>query len=159
MRRGRHDASLKRARGVSLLEMLLVLALIALASALAAMALTGGLDGMRMRSSAKEIAAQMRYTRALAISTGKPQRFAIDPAGHRWQAPNRKPGRIAESLGVRFTGAREAQARAGEGGILFFPDGASTGGRVQLQAKRAAWRIDVGWLTGQVKLSQVEAEP
>lgn len=159
MRPGRHDASLKRARGVSLLEMLLVLALIAIASTLAAMALTGGLDGMRMRSSAKEIAAQMRYTRALAISTGKPQRFAIDPAGHRWQAPNRKPGRIAESLGVRFTGAREAQARAGEGGILFFPDGASTGGRVQLQAKRAAWRIDVGWLTGQVKLSRVEAEP
>ena len=159
MRPGRHDASLKRARGVSLLEMLLVLALIAIASTLAAMALTGGLDGMRMRSSAKEIAAQMPYTRALAISTGKPQRFAIDPAGHRWQAPNRKPGRIAESLGVRFTGAREAQARAGEGGILFFPDGASPGGRVQLQAKRAAWRIDVGWLTGQVKLSQVEAEP
>ncbi|MBP3984461.1 GspH/FimT family pseudopilin [Pseudoxanthomonas helianthi] len=159
MRPGRDDASLKRARGVSLLEMLLVLALIAIASTLAAMALTGGLDGMRMRSSAKEIAAQMRYTRALAISTGKPQRFAIDPEGHRWQAPNRKPGRIADSLGVRFTGAREAQARAGEGGILFFPDGASTGGRVQLQAKRAAWRIDVGWLTGQVKLSQVEAEP
>ena len=159
MRPGRNDASLKRARGVSLLEMLLVLALIAIASTLAAMALTGGLDGMRMRSSAKEIAAQMRYTRALAISTGKPQRFAIDPEGHRWQAPNRKPGRIADSLGVRFTGAREAQARAGEGGILFFPDGASTGGRVQLQAKRAAWRIDVGWLTGQVKLSQVEAEP
>ena len=159
MRPGRDDASLKRARGVSLLEMLLVLALIAIASTLAAMALTGGLDGMRMRSSAKEIAAQMRYTRALAISTGKPQRFAIDPEGHRWQAPNRKPGRVADSLGVRFTGAREAQARAGEGGILFFPDGASTGGRVQLQAKRAAWRIDVGWLTGQVKLSQVEAEP
>lgn len=159
MRPGRDDASLKRARGVSLLEMLLVLALIAIASTLAAMALTGGLDGMRMRSSAKEIAAQMRYTRALAISTGKPQRFAIDPEGHFWQAPNRKPGRIADSLGVRFTGAREAQARAGEGGILFFPDGASTGGRVQLQAKRAAWRIDVGWLTGQVKLSQVEAEP
>lgn len=158
MRPGRHDASSKRARGVSLLEMLLVLALIAIAGTLAAMALTGGLDGMRMRSSAKEIAAQMRYTRALAISTGKPQRFAIDPAGHRWQAPNRKPGRIAESLGVRFTGAREAQVRAGEGGILFFPDGASTGGRVQLQAKRAAWRIDVGWLTGQVKLSQAEAE-
>ena len=32
-------------------------------------------------------------------------------------------------------------------------------GRVQLQAKRAAWRIDVGWLTGQVKLSRAEAEP
>lgn len=155
----RTDSPSVRASGFTLLEMLLVLALIAIAGALAALALTGGLDGMHLRSSAKEIAAQLRYTRALAISTGQPQRFTIDPENHRWQVPNRKPGRIAESLGVRFTGARQAQARAGEGGILFFPDGASTGGRVQLQAKRAAWRIDVGWLTGQVKLSRAEAEP
>jgi len=146
-------------RGVTLLEMLLVLALIALASTLAAVAMTGGLEGMRLRSSAKDVAAQLRYTRALAIATGKPQRFVIDPRKHTWQAPNRKPGRIAGSMEVRFTGAREVQPRAGEGGILFFPDGASTGGRVQLQARRSAWRIDVAWLTGRVDLSQVEAQP
>ena len=34
---------------------------------------------------------------------------------------------------------------------MFFPDGASTGGRVQLQAPRSAWRIDVAWITGEVK--------
>lgn len=149
----------KASRGVTLLEMLLVLALIALAGTLAAVSLTGGLEGLRMRSSAKDIAAQLRYTRALAIASGKPQRFVIDPQKHRWQAPNRKPGRIAASLGVRFTGAREVQPQAGEGGIVFFPDGASTGGRVQLQAGRAAWRIDVAWLTGRVDLSRAGAEP
>ena len=147
-----------RARGVSLLEMLLVVALIAIASGLAAMVLTGGLDGMRLRSSAKEIAAQLRYTRAQAIASGRPQRFAIDPAGHRWQAPNRRQGAIPPSLAVQFTGAREVQARAGEGGIVFFPDGASTGGRVKLQARQAAWRVDVAWLTGEVKLARAQAE-
>jgi general secretion pathway protein H len=146
------------AAGLSLLEMLLVLALIAAASTLAAMVLTGGLDGLRMRSSAKEIAAQLRYTRAQAIASGQPQRFVIDPQGHRWQAPNDKRGSIPASLAVEFTGAREAQARAGEGGILFFPDGASTGGRVQLQARQAAWRVDVAWLTGEVRLSRAPVE-
>ncbi|HET6783683.1 MAG TPA: prepilin-type N-terminal cleavage/methylation domain-containing protein, partial [Pseudoxanthomonas sp.] len=60
----------RRPRGVSLLEMLLVVALIAIAGMLAAMVLTGGLDGMRLRSSSKEIAAQLRYARAQAIATG-----------------------------------------------------------------------------------------
>lgn len=143
--------------GVSLLEMLLVVALIALVSTLAAMVFTGGLDGMRLRSSAKEIAAQLRYTRAQAIATGQPQRFVVEPREHRWQAPNDKGGRIPESLAVVFTGARQAQSRAGEGGILFFPDGGSTGGRVQLQARQAAWRVDVAWLTGEVKLSRATA--
>lgn len=146
--------SLRKARGVSLLEMLLVVALIAIAGMLAAMVLTGGLDGMRLRSSSKEIAAQLRYARAQAIATGQPQRFVIDPARHHWQGPNHRQGNIPPSLGVEFTGAREAQARAGEGGILFFPDGASTGGRVQLSAKKAAWRIDVAWLTGEVRLAR-----
>ena len=146
--------SLRKARGVSLLEMLLVVALIAIAGMLAAMVLTGGLDGMRLRSSSKEIAAQLRYARAQAIATGQPQRFVIDPARHHWQGSNQRQGNIPPSLGVEFTGAREAQARAGEGGILFFPDGASTGGRVQLSAKKAAWRIDVAWLTGEVRLTR-----
>jgi general secretion pathway protein H len=144
----------RKTRGVSLLEMLLVVALIAIAGMLAAMVLTGGLDGMRLRSSSKEIAAQLRYARAQAIATGQPQRFVIDPARHHWQGPNQRQGNIPPSLGVEFTGAREAQARAGEGGILFFPDGASTGGRVQLSAKKAAWRIDVAWLTGEVRLTR-----
>lgn len=148
-----------KASGVTLLEMLLVLALIALAAALAAAALTGGLDGLRLRSSAKEIAGQLRYTRALAIASGQPQRFVVDPQQRRWQAPNRKPGRIASALSMRFVGAREAQPQPGEGGIVFFPDGASTGGRVQLQAPRSAWRIDVAWLTGRVELSRAEVEP
>ncbi len=148
----------RNAAGVSLLEMLLVVGLIAIASTLAAMVLTGGLQGMQLRSSAKEIAGQLRYTRAQALATGQPQRFVIDPAGHRWQAPNNRAGDIPKSLAIEFTGAREAQARAGEGGILFFDDGASTGGRVQLQARQAGWRVDVAWLTGEVTLSRVAPE-
>jgi len=146
-------------RGVSLLEMMLVIALIAVASLLAAAVLTGGIDGMRLRSQAKEIAAQLRYTRAQAIATGVPQRFVIDPHARRWQAPNDRRGELPAAIGVGFTGARQAQERAGEGGILFFHDGGSTGGRVRLQQGQAAWVIDVGWLTGQVRISRADAVP
>ena len=156
--RQRSIGSRRGIAGFSLLEMILVVALIAIASLLAAMVVTGGLEGMRLRSSSKEIASQLRYTRAQAIATGQPQRFVIDPRGHRWQAPNDRHGKIPTALDIEFTGAREAQPRAGEGGVLFFPDGASTGGRVQLRAKQAVSRIDVAWLTGEVTLSRAQAD-
>ena len=156
--RQRSIASRRSIAGFSLLEMILVVALIAIASLLAAMVVTGGLEGMRLRSSSKEIASQLRYTRAQAIATGQPQRFVIDPRGHRWQAPNDRHGKIPTALDIEFTGAREAQPRAGEGGVLFFPDGASTGGRVQLRAKQAVSRIDVAWLTGEVTLSRAQVD-
>ena len=143
-------------QGVSLLEMLLVVALIAIAAMIAAMVLTGGLAGMQLRSSSKEIAAQLRYTRSQAIATGVPQVFVIQPASHRWQAANERRGEVPKSLRIDFVGTRQAQVGPGEGGILFFPDGASTGGRVQLSAKRAAWNVDVAWLTGEVRLARAE---
>lgn len=149
-----HAARRRAARmgGFTLLEVLLVLALMAAAALLAAMAFTGGVEGIRLRAESKEIAAQLRYTRTRAIATGQPQRFRIDPARHVWEAADEHRGDIDASLSVRFTGARQAQARAGEGAILFFPDGGSTGGRVTLAAGQAAWSVDVAWLTGEVRL-------
>jgi len=149
----------RRHRGVSLLEMLLVIALLAAISVLAAGAMTGGFAGMQLRSEAKQIAAQLRYTRTQAIATGRPQRFTIDPESRTWTAPGNRKGEIPGQLGIRFTGAREVQPRRGEGAIVFFPDGASTGGRVQLSAKKAAMNVDVTWLTGEVRLRRGEVSP
>lgn len=155
--RDRLRAPWRAARGVSLLEMLLVVAIIAAAGLLATAVLSGGFAGMQLRSSAKEIAAQLRYTRAQALNTGRPQKFVIDPAAHTWRTVNDRHGEIPRKLGILFTGTRGLQARAGEGAILFFPDGASTGGRVQLSAGKAAWNVDVAWLTGEVTLKRGEA--
>ena len=147
----------RSARGVSLLEMLLVVALLAAVGVLTATAMSGGFKGIALRSNAKEIAAQLRFTRAQAIATGQAQRFTIDPRAHTWTAPDGRDGEIPKQLAIAFTGAREVQPSQGVGAIMFFPDGASTGGRVQLAVDRAAWNIDVAWLTGEVKLARGEA--
>jgi general secretion pathway protein H len=145
----------RHARGFTLLEIILVLAIIALATLLAAAAVSGGVDGLRLRSAAKEIAAQLRFTRAQAIATGEPQRFVVDPRAHAWSAPKQRHGELPRKLAVVFTGAREVQPAQGQGAIVFFPDGASTGGRVSLALGDAAWQIDVAWLTGQVQVVRV----
>ncbi|MGY1410175.1 type II secretion system protein XpsH [Luteimonas sp. A611] len=143
-------------RGMTLLEILLVMALIAATGLLAAGILTGGFDRMELRSSARELAAQLRFTRTRAIATGTTQQFTIDPAARAWQGADGHGGEIPESLDVQFTGAREVQPGEGVGAIVFFSDGASTGGRVQLRMRDAAWNIDVAWLTGEVTLRRRE---
>ncbi|NZA28413.1 GspH/FimT family pseudopilin [Luteimonas sp. SJ-92] len=147
------------ARGFSLLEVLVVVALIAVASLLAVGALGGGIERIQLRSSAKEIAANLRYTRAHALATGAPQEFAIDPVAHSWRAPGGRSGSIPKKLEIVFTGAREVQPREGEGAIVFFDDGASTGGRVRLQSGSAGWNVDVAWLTGEVRMHRAEGRP
>ena len=42
--------------------------------------------------------------------------------------------------------------------LAFFPDGASTGGRIRLTAKNAARDIDVAWLTGEVRVKRGEKQ-
>ena len=144
-----------RPRGFTLLELLLVLAIVAVAVLLGSGAIGRGMDGLRLRSSANGIAAQLRFTRAQALATGEPQRFTIDPAAHAWQAPKDRHGTVPARAAIVFTGAREAQPTEGQGAIVFFPDGASTGGRVRLQQGAAAWQVDVAWLTGQVAVVRV----
>lgn len=143
-------------RGFSLLEILLVMVLVAATGLLAAGVLTGGFDRMVLHTAAKETAAQMRFARAHAIATGQPQRFTIDPVARTWQGADGRAGELPARLDVRFTGAREVQPREDVGAIVFFGDGASTGGRLQLAMRDAAWNVDVAWLTGEVTLRRGE---
>ena len=90
--------------GFTLLEMLVVLAIIAAASLLAMAAFNGGMRGMQLRSSARDIAAQLRFARAVAISTGEPQDVVIDPKGRRWQGAKGRSGGLPEGGEIVFTG-------------------------------------------------------
>ena len=146
-----------RPRGFSLLEMLLVMALIAVASLLAVAAMSGGMQGMKLHAGAKDVAAQMRFARAVAISSGQPQDVVIDPRARRWEGAKGRSGNLPEGGEIVFTGAREVQPEGGKGAVRFFPDGAATGGRVRLLANGGGWDVDVGWLTGEVRVSRVQA--
>jgi general secretion pathway protein H len=162
------------ASGFSLLEMLLVMALVAAASLLAVAAMGGGLQGMQLRAGAKELAAQFRFARAVAISSGEPQDVVIDPRARRWEGAKGRSGTLPGSGEIVFTGARATQlaqpapgdalpADDGKGVVRFFADGAATGGRVRMLAgnagARGGWDVDVGWLTGEVRVSRVQAPP
>lgn len=140
--------------GMTLVEMVLVIALIAAITAVTAAALSGGVSGMQLRAATKEIATALRHTRTQAIATGEPQRFELDPAAQTWAAPGGRRGEIDDAISISITGARQAQATRDVGAVLFFEDGASTGGRVRLSRDSQVWHVDIAWMTGAVRVSR-----
>lgn len=179
----------RREVGFTLIEALLVLALMATAFALFAGALLGALPGQQLRAATGQLAAEMRATRARAVATGIDQSFVIDTQSRTWRSgasgalvdavatgpgstPSMKPGttpatagggvrregQLDDALAVGATVAREEQPGPGIAAIRFFADGSSTGGRVVVRRGDAAWRVDVNWLTGAVRVERGEAE-
>lgn len=139
-------------RGFTLIEVLVVLALVAVASLLALGAFGGGIEGMRLRAEARGIAAGLRMAQALAAASGQPQEVQVRPAAHAWTDPRGRARELPAGIALEFTGAREVQPSADTGAIRFFPGGGSTGGRITVRRESAAWDVDVAWLTGEVSI-------
>jgi general secretion pathway protein H len=150
---------MRGARGYTLVELLVVVGLIAAALAVGAAAMRSGLPGAQLRGAARELAAQLRYTRAQAIVSGQSQVFTLDARTREWQAPNRRHGSLPKEIAIVATGARIEQEHPDQVAVRFFPEGAATGGRIVLKRGDAAWQVDVEWLTGQVALKRAAGSP
>lgn len=150
----------RRAGGFTLVEALVVIALMATAFSLFAGVLVGALPGQQLRAATGHLAAEMRATRARAVATGVDQSFVVDTRSRTWRSgPSdetsvRRRGELDGALAVGATVAREEQPGPGLAAIRFFADGSSTGGRVVLRRGEAAWRVDVHWLTGGVRVER-----
>ncbi len=145
-------------QGFTLIEIMLVMALVAIASALVASTISRNSGGQRLRDAAQQIAMGLRQARTEAMRSQVPQRFVLEPGQHRWSVAGRPAHPIDPDLEVTMTSARELSSDTQQGAIVFFPDGASTGGRVTLARNGQRWRSDVNWITGEVVL-QRDAAP
>lgn len=147
------------ARGFSLLEIIVVVGMIALLMSFAAYTLNKQLPGQQLRSSAKTIAAELRFTKTQAMITGEAKSFQINAKTGEWLGPKNHSGILPKSLEIIATTARREQPEEDVAAIKFFPDGAATGGRIVLQHDTAKWQIDVKWLTGEVTVTKPGAMP
>jgi len=146
----------RRARGFTLIEIVLVVALIAVGVGVVGFALTAGLESQRVQAASRDLVAALRYTRGHAIVEREPQVLELDVEARTYQAADRPLVELPKGMEMRLLTAAEEQSGATSGRIRFYPDGSSTGGRIKLVRGGRAWDVEVSWLTGEVRLREGE---
>lgn len=141
-----------RQRGFTLVEVVVVVLIIALTSGVVALAISGGLENARVRAASKDLVAALRATRSQAVVTRESQVLVLDVHKRAYQAPGRKWVELPSAMELSMETAAREQIDEGVGQIRFFPDGSSTGGNIELRRGESMWRIDIGWLTGEVRM-------
>jgi general secretion pathway protein H len=137
--------------GFTLMELLVVLGILGLVLALAVPSLGRSLPGLQLQTDARTVAGALREARMLAIGGNRETRLVVDVEQRTLQL-GEGVVRLNPQLGISLlTAASEAPA-AETGGISFFPDGTSTGGRVTLSLGERQRHVVVDWLTGKVSV-------
>lgn len=140
-------------RGFTLIELLVVLFVIGVLMAVATPAYERVLPGLQLSASARELAATLRFARLMAVTEGHETAVIFDTAAgvYRIEGAEAAHGFPATAR-VSVTTARSELGDDGVARIRFFPDGASTGGRIAFVRDDASQSIDVNWLTGHVAI-------
>ncbi len=145
---------MNRPRGFTLIEMMAVLMLMALIAGAVAFSLGSNLKGVKTRAAVRDLTAAMRYTRGQAIVKHEQRALEIDVEARSYQAPGRPVIQMPEGLEMKLLTAATEQTGDSKGLIRFFPDGSSSGGRVTLKRGDHEWRVEIAWLTGEVRMEE-----
>ncbi|MGQ9659779.1 MAG: GspH/FimT family pseudopilin [Thermochromatium sp.] len=141
------------ARGFTLVELLVVMAIAAVMMTAVPTLLAVALPGLEMKSAARRTATILRLARESAIRRGEETSVLVDLERHRLTLTGQRSLSLPERLSLRLEAASSELIDAQRGTIRFFPDGSSTGGRLVLAHGGQGYQIGVTWLTGRIELA------
>ena len=140
--------------GFTLVELLIVLTLLATLTAVLAPILLPS-PGRQLQHAASEVITTLRETRRLAQRGQVRRRFFVDTEQGRYGIiDSGRDRQLPDGTTAALTTAESLLLGDGAGGIDFFPDGSSTGGRLVLGLDGHVRQIDIEWLTGRIRLSE-----
>jgi len=142
-----------RHRGVTLLELLIVLVLMALIAAMVLPMFSDSVSGTDLKTAARDVAAGLRLARDRAISQRAESVLELNLETRTFRvAPDERSHRLPEKIELKLFTAQRDLLSDKIGAIRFFPDGGSNGGRITLAAGERKYDVDVDWLTGRVSI-------
>lgn len=140
--------------GFTLLEMVVALVILGLATVLVLPDRLGGGGAVELKAAAREVASGLRRTRDAAITTNSETVFTVDVAGRSWRAVDGRERPVPRAAGISVVTAKSEILNSGAADIRFFPEGGSTGGGIRLERGGQIYTIKVDWLTGRIEVAQ-----
>jgi len=145
----------RAAAGFTLVELLVVLAIMGFALAAVAAYRPHWSRGLDITAAASELAAQLRLGRSEAIRMNRPVELQLDLAGHRYRVGAALPKMLPQHLSIDLLTVTGERRGAATGGIRFNPDGSSSGGRIVLADGTRRVAVGVEWLTGKISVADL----
>jgi general secretion pathway protein H len=137
-----------RTDGFTLIEMLVVLAILALAATVALPYVPTSKREPSLAAVSDEIAAGLRLARSLAISAAEATTVEIDLKRRELRFPDGSSVGIGRSRTMTAIVGRETVDANGTATIAFLPQGGSSGAEIVLSEGMGSVIVEVNWLTG-----------
>jgi general secretion pathway protein H len=139
-------------RGYSLLEMVVVLAVISLLLGALQWTRFGDNQALTLRAEADQLVGALRQVRSLALSQGAEKVLSVDVANKTWQSDGGAVHKLPDDLDIVLSSGAELTSSRTIGVFAFYPRGGSSGGAVDLRGGPDALSIRIDWLTGRVQI-------
>jgi general secretion pathway protein H len=137
--------------GFTILEILVVMVIVALVFASTPVLLQAALPSLRLQSASRDLAASLRLARSLAVSRGDVTEVRMDLERRRYRIPRlSREHELPRGVALRSTGGKDAEGREAVL-VRFFPDGSSSGGRIELRGGKSAYLLEVDPVRGRVR--------
>lgn len=141
-----------RPRGYTLLELLVVLALMVMMYALVPPMFTAG-GGTELRAAARQLAAGLRKARSQAVAGRQEATLTVDVEARQFRVSgDARAYPLPERAKLTVYTAQAEAVTEAIAAIRFYPDGSSGGGAITVADDGTRFRVDVDWLTGDVRI-------
>ncbi len=132
----------------------MVLALASLLIAIVPPLISSAFPGVELKAAARRVASGLRLAREEAIRSGRDAAFVIDVEERVFEVDGGyRRSTLPDDLEVKLEAAESEMLNDHTGGVRFYPDGSSTGGRIVLAYSDRGYQIGVQWLTGRIQLA------
>ena len=142
-----------RARGFTLLEIVIALTIVAIGYAILAGVVFRGPSAYDLKTSARSLAAALRQAQSTAMATRRDTALTLDMETREYAVTGEpEPHKLPSGLELKLYTAQSEVESDKRGAIRFYPDGSSTGGRITVAIAERKYLVDVDWLTGRVSI-------